>query len=467
MRRPNPSIRAPDRDAPQRATTHALAMSVLVSAIAVDPACGVGGIFAECKVIDHLKDRPVVMLQAGRNQGVAPGDRTVLLADGELAATARVFYVEPDLCAVRIGWRRSDLDSMNTAVVVSQTLPSVCRIAMPRGTTVSASIDDVAPGHRTVWLDQGRNAGLRLGDGMMVGRAGATIARAEIVEVYRDYALARLTRLSPSASTRTGDRVRLWPTPAERRSGQVHLPVLLAEDNGDDQYVWLPGGAADGLNPDRRIELFRGDDYVATAILDQPGVSLSRARTVQAYCRQRVRTGDQAVLLGTAAAGSEAVGRIFRIDKDYCLVSAGEDVGLERGQRLYVTRDGRPVATLAIQTVKETYCGADLVPAGTGSADRPRAWDRVFSQPPRRRTVRDLGTIGVITLCGQFASVVGRDAGRHVEPGTLVSIQQDGQTAAAGMVVCRSQSGIILYVPICWRDASLPVGAQVLYSQAP
>jgi len=467
MRGSNPSIGASSRSALQGATAPALAMVALVSAIASDPARGMGGVFFDCQVVDRLKGGSVVVLRVDGNQDVAPGDRAVLLADERMAAAARVFYVEPGLCAVRVEWRRADLGSAKTAVVVSQTLPSVCRVAMPHGTTVSAGIDDVAPGHRTAWLDQGRNAGLRLGDGMMVGRAGATIARAEIIEVYRDYALARLTRLSPSAWTRTGDRARLWPSPAERRSGQIHLPVLLAEDAGDAQYVWVPGGPADGLGPDRRIEVFRGNEYIATAILDQPGVGLSRAKTVQAYCRERVQAGDRAVLLGDAAAGSGAVGRIFRIDRDYCLISAGEDIGLERGQTLHVVRSGQPIAKLTVKTVKETYCGADLVPISGRPADKPQAWDRVFSQSPRPGVIRDVGTVRAISRCERFASVASRDLGRGVEPGTLVSLQQDGQTVAGGIVVHKSLVTKILCLPICWRDGGIAVGAQVLYSRAP
>ncbi len=77
----------------------------LAAAVVADPALGVGGIFAKCRIVDRLADRPVVILDAGRAQGIELGDQSVLIADGRMVAVGRVFYLEPALCAVRMGWR--------------------------------------------------------------------------------------------------------------------------------------------------------------------------------------------------------------------------------------------------------------------------------------------------------------------------------------------------------------------------
>ncbi len=428
---------------------------------------GVGGAFVTSKVIAHVEHQPLVMLDVGQRQGIGLGDPALLLADGKMVGTGRLFYLEPGLCGVRLSWRGPDAARADAAVVVSRTLPSVCRIALPAGTTVSARIGEIAPGHRTAWLNQGRNAGLLLGDGMLVNRAGGPVARADVIELYEDQALVRLTRLAPGTEVRTGDRASLWPSPAERRSGLVHAPVLAVESNVAEQRIWLAGGTAEGLLTDRRIEVFRGGSYVATAIIDQPGLALTRASIVEAYTRQPARGGDRAALLDQPVGGGGPVGRVFRIDGNYCLVSAGEDVGIRRGQRLSVVRLGRVVATLTVKTVKATYCGADIhqTPGQLHDDRAPRLWDRVFGRAPQPRSVQELGKIDHVTPDGLFASVTKPGDPAQAEPGTLVSIVRQDRAPAAAIIVHKVSTHRILHAPACWRDQNIPQGAHVLYRQ--
>ncbi|MBN1344286.1 MAG: hypothetical protein JXQ73_16485 [Phycisphaerae bacterium] len=442
-----------------------MALALLAWMVSATPLLAVGGIFAQCKIVDRIEDRSIVILDVGRNQGIALRDPAVLLSDtGQLSATGRVFYLEPSLCAIRLGWRDRAVTGANTAVVVSRTLPNVCRIALPAGTTITASVTSVAPGHRTLWLDQGRDAGLHLGDVLLVSRATGVIARAEILELYEQEALARLVRLTPNTSVAVGDVARLWPSPDERRSGRVEAPVSFVEATGDQQAVWLPAGPSEGLAMDSRVELHRAGAYVATAVVDLPGIPLTRARTVEAYARQPAQVGDRAVLVASGQAG--AVGRVFKIDRDYCLISAGEDVGIRRGQRLFVVRDGQHIASLVVKTVKETYSGADLLLTGKTGGQTPRQWDQVVADLPQSLAVRRVGRVVHSSPNGLFVAVGEVGNVGVPEPGTLVSVASQSEAPAiAAVVIHKTGSGLTLHVPRCWGRPTQRLGAEVRYTQ--
>ena len=114
--------------------------TVLVCALCLilaEPLLAVGGVFAQCKILDRLENRSIAILDAGRNQGLELRDPAVLLSDGRLSATGHVFYLEPGLCAVRLGWQDPTADAANAGVVVSQALANVCRIALPPRTTIT------------------------------------------------------------------------------------------------------------------------------------------------------------------------------------------------------------------------------------------------------------------------------------------------------------------------------------------
>jgi len=423
------------------------------------------GVLVHCKVVDRIGVPAIVVLDAGRERGVSLNDRAVLTADGQMVSTGCVFYLESGRCAVRLAYREQSGAPADAAVVVSRTLPSVCRVALPSGVTVSAEVDAVAPGHRTAWLDQGRTAGLLLGDAMLVVRADRLIARADVIELYEDNALIRLDRLASEASVRPGDRARLWPSPGERRSGRCRLPVLSAETDGAAQHLWMPGGAVEGLQVDRRVEVFRGGAYVATAVIDRTGPAVIRATTVEACVRQPVQAGDRADLLPQAADGAGFVGRIFRVDRGYCLVTAGEDAGIRRGQRFYAVRAGRVLATLTVKTVKESYCGADAQPTSDDADARPRRWDQVLRRPPESESVLRLGKIDRLTPDGTFALMANLAGVGLPECGTLVSIVRQNRPVAAGMIVCKTPSRSILHIPACWRDQPVSTGAHVVHAQ--
>ncbi len=422
------------------------------------------GVLVRCKVVERIGAPAIVVLDAGRQKGVSVNDRAVLTADGHMVSAGRVFYLESGRCAVRLAYREQSGMPADAAVIVSRTLPSVCRVALPSGVTVSAQVEAVAPGHRTAWLDQGRIAGLLLGDAMLVVRADRLIARADVIELYEDNALIRMDRLASEASVRLGDRAHLWPSPSERRTGRRRLPVLAVQSDGAAQHIWMPAGAPEELRVDRRIEVFRGGAYVATALVDQTGPAFTRATTVEACVRQPVQAGDRAELLPQTGQ-ADPVGRIFRVDRNYCLVSAGEDAGIRRDQRLYAVRAGRVLATLTVKTVKESYCGADAQPTSDDARARPRRWDQVLSRPPEPRPVLRLGQIERLTPDGTFAAMANQTGVDLPECGTLVSIMQQDQTVAAGMIVHATSSRSILHIPACWRNQPVSTGAHVVHAQ--
>lgn len=421
---------------------------------------GLGGIFTNGKVVEHFSDNNLVILDAGRNQGVSLGDSAVLLSDSEIAGTGTVFYLEAGRCGVRVN--EDDARSLKAAaaVVVSRSLPAVCRVALPPGVTVWADVDEIAPGHRTAWLRQGRHAGLRLNDGLWISRSDGPIAKATVIDLLDDAALIEFVPMAPGWTVRPGDRARLWPSPSERREGRIALPVLRVESQGAAQHVWFTGGAADGLTIDRMVELLRNGVYVATAIVDQPGGPMTRATTIEAYIREPVQKGDEAVLMGLAGEGEALAGRIFRIEGNYCLVSIGENSGVRRDQPLYVVRDRQIVATLKVKAIKEGYCGAEAQRPSTGV---PRLWDQVLSQPPDHRVDEAVGKIARLSSDAQFAMVQATAKIVNAESGTILQIAQDSGPLGAGIVVHKDRSRIVLYIPPCWHNLPISSGAQAIH----
>lgn len=421
---------------------------------------GVGGLFAPCKVLGWVDGEPVAMLDAGRTQGVSLDDRAVLVIDDEIVVEGRVFVLEPDRCAVEVSGRSLNRRQARTAVVVSRMLPGACRIALPAGTTILAHIDRVAPGRRTGWLDEGRTSGLVLGDSLLVETPRGIIANVEVIEVYARQALVRLTPLKPKTVVRPGDLARLWPSPAERRSGQVELPIVAVTPHENEQYVWLPADVDGGVRMDRHIEIRRNGTYMATAIVDRLGTPLSRATTIEAYVRKAVRVGDQALLL--IEPGSEGpIGRIFRIDRDYVLISAGEDLGIARGQKLFVVRDQAVIATAIVRTVKATYAGATIQGRPTSA---PQLWDAVYNQAPRVRSVQRIGQVDVVAPGGRFAITTISNATQALPPGTLVTVTGRTQDRSAAIVIHNTSKANVLYMPSCWRREEWTVESAVFYS---
>jgi hypothetical protein len=422
------------------------------------------GIYASCKVIGRIPDRPLVILDAGRDQGVSLDDPAVLLADGQIAAAGRVFYLESNRCSVRLNEQGAGDRQANVAVVVPRSLPGVCRVALPPDTTIWADVDEVTPGHRTAWVNHGRDTGLRLGDRLLITRSRVAIARGDVIDVLQDSALIRFQTVAAGSFVRRGDKVRLWPSPAEGREGCLRVPVMTVEQEGPHQCIWLPGGTADGLVPDRQIEFFRGDTYVATATIDQAGESAARAVTMDACARQAVQAGDTAVLMIDSSLDQPRfAGRVFRIEGDYCLLSIGEDTGVRRGQVLYVVRDRQVVATVKIKTIKQGYCGAELERSESNAARKPQLWDQVLSSRPQQRLVQGLGHVTQLTDDGQFATVALPGEVKNAESGTIVSIIKNADTVGAAIIIHKSPTSMILHVPACWREAGVSLGANVRY----
>ncbi len=441
------------------------------------PVFGVGAMVVDCRVIGHIPGRPLVMLEAGRNQGVNLGDLAVLPSGGSVLRSGEIFYIEAQRCAVRLGGT-GDANSQSetagpvssapssgpveSAVVVSRLLPSVCRVALPPSATVWADLEDLAPGHRTVWLSRGRDVGFRTGDPLLIWRGPLVVGRGYVMEAMEANALIRFQPVTSNVSIRRGDRAGLSPAPAEKREGILSLPVLMVEPEGSAQAIWLSGGTADGVFPDHAIEVFRGETYVATATVDLAGESVARAVTVEACTREPVKAGDRAVLVHSDSDSTRIAGRVFRIEKDYCLISVGEDTGVRRDQQLHVVRQREVVGSVKVKTIKQGYCGAEIQ-SGSGG-QKLTLWDQVLSYRPTQRAVQELGQISTLSGDGLFASVRRPAESRGIETGTLVTLVRQGEPLGAASIVHCSPSLIVLHMPGCWRIQEIPVGVSVMYS---
>lgn len=436
-----------------------LGAPLLLATAAASNARADQGLFVEARVAQALPDRPVIVLNAGRNNEIALNHTAVVIRSDRLIGAGRVFLTEPNRSAVRLAWLSENAAAGDLVLVLQAGLPAVCRVALPEGTTLITAIDRLAPGHRTAWLTHGRQAGIVLGDSFLVKQADQTVGLAEVIETYPRQVLVRVNSFSPSASVRQGDPAVLWPSPHEQRTGRVSVPVLTVTASGKDQHVWLPGGPGQGLKLDRRVEILRNGRFVATALVDRPAPTFTRATTVEAYTREPVKPGDKAVLLSDPP-GPGHIGRVFLVDKDYYLISVGEDVGIRRGQKLLALRDGELICRLVVQTVKQSYSGATRDPDRAPST-RPKPWDEVWGTDPPDRQQRLIGRVNEVILSGRFATARSSQGTELVEPGTLVRVGGRGTQPTAAMAIHKSHSSMILHIPTCWTARQIRAGEEI------
>ncbi len=458
MRKPASSVSRSHRDS-------LLGLCFAVGLAAAVPSQAVEGLFVAARAARTLPDRPVVVLDAGRTSDIALHDKAAVIHADRLVGVGRVFLTEPNRSAVRLAWAGGAVAPGDRVLVLHEGLPAVCRVALPEGASIMTTLDRLSAGHRTAWLSHGRDAGLILGDSLLVRRSDRTLALTEVIEVTKRQALVRVHTLSADVAVRRGDRAVLWPSPAEQRSGECSMPVSTVTASGEEQRLWLPGGPSQGLTMDRRIEVFRKGEFIATALVDAPGQTLSRATTVEAYTREPVKPGDEAVLL-SAPPGPGHVGRIFLIDKDYYLISVGEDMGIRRGQKLLACRDGQVVSRLVVQTVKQSYCGARRDTSEAAGAGRAKAWDEIRLTAPRPRTRSTVGLVERAILSGRFITGTLARPTDLARPGTLVRIGREGERPCAALVLHKSSSAIVLYVPSCWAGRDRRPGDPIVCTRA-
>lgn len=360
----------------------------------------------------------------------------------------------------------------NAAVRVPRDVGALVRSWLPAGCTLSSRIDSKSPSGATAWLDCGSQDGFRVGDRLMVLRNEIPIARATVAEVRDKAGIASVVPLVSNVSCAVGDRVCVWPGPADLDGGHLETKVLFVRPmSGSDRIeVGFPADARDGAAVEQHWEVTRAGEYVdcveLVAIRGRFAIglqSIAFARTpVQVGDSIRLRPADQ-VKLGRMPL------RVFRREGDYCLMNGGEDVGLEIGAKLAVVREGRTVAELEIDTVKMDYCGATRTRSvGSGgllAASRPagnsdiRDWDAVvpLSGVANAQQSPPLGRVEQIFPEERWLIARPGRIGATAAAGQLVRIGQS--PSSIGLIVCGIEGAWLVYVPRSCNRGNIVAGA--------
>lgn len=395
------------------------------------------------------------------------GYRVILHRQGRLSGTGQVMGFGHGHIAIRIIWKCQSPLQGDMAVVIGPAIGLEFREDLPPGTTIHAQVESLGPGAVNGWVSAGQADGLRPEDIMLIDRQDLPIASARVAAVDAHRAAVELTPLVANAQLRPGDHARLWPTPAEAAADTIGSVVLGLAAETDEPLVTVAGGTMVGIRQGDSFEFRRNGQYVGVGQVVRVDDRLSQVRPAQALCRKPVLLRDQAIRRPRAFAGTAMPARVFRIEQDYCLINVGEREDVRRGQTLVVVRDQTPIAKLRVHTVKEDYCGADVVERL--NEKKVLLWDPVYSElfTPNR-----VVWIGSVTRVAPGRWAIGAD--RREDAGTpllrnVVMFQarlpdQAPHVRGAGIVVAQGHDGVVIYAPTTWHRGPL-VNVQVGLSQ--
>ncbi len=428
-----------------------------------------GGILT-ASVTAVAKIEAVASIDVGRRQGVAMGDRVVVLDAGDdlrILATGEVFVLDETGAAVRTD-ERLEADAAESrpatarrrAVVVPASFVARAKGAMPAGTTISGRAAAVGPAGRQVWIDLGRQSGLSEGDAVWIRREDFPIARGRVESVLAQTALVRPRPLVTNAVPDVDDTVDLWPSPAAVRTDRPESVVMEATPDKDGAILKLAGARRDGFTPERQLELFDGDNYVGLASVVMSSDRLCLAKALRAFCTTQPGVGLRAVARpATSRPAGRLSARIFDVREGFVLISAGGADGVQAGQTFAVVRDGKVVARLEVQTVEVDFAGAEPIPPSPGEpAGELRKWDVVVREPMEPSPVRTAGAVRTVWRSGDW--VLGASsAGSEPKTGEVLRIAAESPVAA--IVARTAGTQMLLYVPPGWGRATIMAGQRI------
>ncbi len=430
----------------------------------------------EAEIIRHETDQGLLAFKAGRQAGLAVGDRLWVVSPAQVYGWGTVFLVTAGESVGRLAGPVGGLTAADRVVIARQDGWGELRDRLPEGVTLRGRLERLPPGRHTAWLDLGRRTGMAAGDRVLVRRNDIPLARGVVTLLEDDYALAALRPVVGNALSEAGDAVELWPAPAERALGRVNSTVLDVQPDRLGRLITLVGGAEDGLVPGRLVDLFRGGGYVGVAEIFEVSDPLSLAQMIESASAQVPQVGDRAVM----RAGSEPPERpllaaVFKVDsEDYCLVAAGEGDGVRVGEVLRVRRPMPDdpsrlydVAELTVRTVKVEHCGAAVRLLGEA---RLMVWD--FAErvrPPWPRWL-PVGVVGQVEEAGRWA-LADVDPRAPLRIGDVVrweSAPDEGRPAGgvrahpgAAVVLHVMTDRALVFVPDGWGDVRQLARARV------
>lgn len=337
--------------------------------------------------------RSVVAVDLGADDGVRENERAVMLRDDSVVATGVVNHLQADRCGLSFVAIDGAEPNVGDKVIVVRagisTKPSEsCEIVLFN----TVAVDRVLPGGDRVWMAGGTRDGWRSNDPVVIRRGSAVMGWGRITNAYDDIALVVLSRTrEDGALPRRGDTVEAIG--AILRSDRVRSRVAAVVPADGNPRMIVAGDTRAGFALDDRVGIVRDGRYVSLAKV--VGVSpFIQIESVKAFQRSSPQEGDAVVLRDDA---ESAIGRIFRVEKDYALVTLGQVDQIENGQRLFILNPDGSTTPLKVGKTYAEHCGAKLDAPnmqtdgsnGTPPVDRLKEWQPVatFAGAADRRLV--------------------------------------------------------------------------------
>lgn len=319
----------------------------------------------------------MVILNRGAEHGVREGDRVVLHDDRRLVAAGEIVYVTDSKSGVSIRQMPEGLPDPCDATIIPIALE------WPTGAYRVARVESVLPSRGLMWMDGGSRDGWRVGDAVLVYHSRAAFSFGTVVEVGERAALIEAPPPGGAAGARPGSVVEQIGA----MGGAIRTRVTEVGEGDDSRVVRLAGGAALSIREDDRIDFFRDGDYAGFGRMtpDLPSIT---AAWVDAFSPHAPQPGDEALVRSRAS--DCAAGYVFRVEGDYCLVSIGQNDGLELGETLVSESGG---VELSVQTLYPDHCGASLTSVSPGAS--LRLWMSI------RRNKQTCGTGGIARVGSQ------------------------------------------------------------------
>ncbi len=347
-----------------------------------------GAVAGECVIVGRVAAvsprRPVAAIDVGANSGVQSNDRAVILRDEKIVATGTVVHTEAGRCGISFAHFEDRSPQVDDRVIVVQTECSPetsesCELTFYK----SAAVDREMPVGDRLWISGGSREGWRTGESVLVRRRNAVLGWGTISRCYEKSALVLLDRSREDGILPIrGDIVESIGRVG--RTGQVRSRVAAMIAGGRSPQMIIAGDAQVGFAVDDRVEIIRDGEYVShgKVISVEPFI---RVEASEAFQKSSPREGDAVVLRDDPDRSGLAVGRIFRIEEDYALVTLGQVDQIEKGQRLFLLNADGSTTSLKVRTTYDEHCGAQL----DSPSNHIREWQPVatFAGAAARRVV--------------------------------------------------------------------------------
>jgi hypothetical protein len=292
---------------------------------------------------------------------------------------------------------------------------------------------------------------------------GQPIARLEVRLVEGGLAFCNVVRLVADLRLSAGDVVTLWPSPGDRRSGQVRTAVGYVESAGEAPTLWVAAPPGIGSGSDARLDVYRARQYIGHAVVERWDERFWYARSLSAAGAEAIRVGDDVrVRTPSDKPSGRLAARVFETAPS-AMINAGELDGLSAGDAGVVYRGGQRLGVVEVERTQPNYAIVRVAVESRG-LELQRLDEVRFgaARPEPRRVGRIVGASGA-TL---FASSLGDE--QTVPPLSLLSVRTaEGRIAGVALLVAQESSQAAGFVIPESLVAPLTVGQELWYEPEP